>query len=44
MRTFGALLQTLNDYDTRFTPADLLLCEVLYEELEARVLSAEVSL
>lgn len=41
LRTLGALLQKLNDFDVRYTAEDLVLCEVLYEDLLERVQTAE---
>ncbi len=43
LRTLGALLQTLNDFDAPFAVEDLVVCEVLYEDLLERVQTAEAT-
>lgn len=44
VKSIGALLRSVNDYDSKFEVPDLLVNEVIYEDLVERVDAAEKSL
>lgn len=43
VKSIGALLRNINDYDSKFDHNDLMINEVIYEDLVERVKTAELA-